>query len=90
MDGFLIGLGVGMFLAIISAGFIWYSQRLPPISSVYMIQTGMFFKMMLGSVISLIIIKVFKHIDLWAYALTLGMFVCVGLPIMAIFMTRKK
>jgi|TARA_R110000796_G_scaffold249713_1_gene377821 hypothetical protein len=89
MNGFLIGLGVSLFLTFINAAFIWYSKRISGASSLVIIQAGMLVKFMLGVIISFCIIKLFKDINLWAYTLTLGMFVCTSFPITAYIMTQK-
>lgn len=88
MDGFLVGLAVSLFLAFINVAFIWYSKRIHGISSVAMVQAGMLVKFMLGAIISFCIIKL-ANINLWAYALTLGMFVCIAFPVTAYIMTQK-
>ena len=89
MDGFLIGLGVSLFLTFINLAFIWYSQRISGASAVAIIQAGMLVKFMLGAIISFCIIKL-VNINLWAYALTLGMFVCIAFPVTAYIMTQNN
>lgn len=88
MDGFLVGLGVSLFLTFINIAFIWYAKRIHGISAVAMVQAGMLVKFMLGAIISFCIIKL-AEINLWAYALTLGMFVCIAFPITAYVMTNE-
>ena len=80
MGGFLVGLGVSLFLTFVNIAFIWYSKRI--------IQAGMLVKFMLGAIISFCIIKL-VDINLWAYALTLGMFVCTSFPVTAYIMTNE-
>ncbi len=88
MSGFLTGLGVSLFLTFINTAFIWYSKRISGASSLVIIQAGMLVKFMLGVIISFCIIKL-VDINLWAYALTLGMFVCTSFPVTAYIMTQK-
>ncbi|MEK9741335.1 MAG: hypothetical protein VW262_09135 [Flavobacteriaceae bacterium] len=88
MDGFLIGLGVSLFLTFINVAFIWYAKRISGVSALAIIQAGMLVKFMLGAIISFCIIKL-VDINLWAYALTLGMFVCIVFPITAYVMTNE-
>jgi hypothetical protein len=88
MDGLLIGLGVSLFLTFINVCFIWYSKRISGASAVAIVQAGMLVKFMLGVIISFCIIKL-VDINLWAYALTLGMFVCIAFPITAYIMTQN-
>jgi len=89
MSGFLVGLGVSLFLTFINLAFIWYSKRISGASAVAIIQAGMLVKFMLGAIISFCIIKL-VDINLWAYALTLGMFVCIAFPVTAYVMTENN
>jgi len=89
MDGFLIGLIVSLFLTFINIAFIWYSKQISGVSAVAIIQAGMLVKFMLGAIISFCIIKL-VNINLWAYALTFGMFICISFPVSAYIMTIKK
>lgn len=88
MSGFLTGLGVSLFLTFINVAFIWYSKRISGASAIAIVQAGMLVKFMLGAIISFCIIKLID-INLWAYALTLGVFVCTSFPITAYIMTQK-
>jgi len=89
MSGFLLGLGVGLFLTFISIASIWFARKTPGMVSIGVIQGGMLIKLMMGGILSMAIIK-FAPVDLWAYALTVGVYVCSVMPILAYFMTSEN
>lgn len=89
MDGFLIGLGVSLFLTFVNIAFIWYANQISGVAALAIIQAGMLVKFMLGAMISFCVIKL-VDINLWTYALTLGIFVCVAFPITAYMLLVAK
>jgi hypothetical protein len=90
MSGLIAGLIVCTILTIIGVGFICYAKNIEGISSIYFIQTGMFLKLVLGCIFTLIIVKLVPYkVDLWSYAMTLGIYGCVIYPLIAFLMVRK-
>ena len=88
MTGFLLGLGVSIFLTLISVGCIWFARRLEGATSIGIIQGGMLMKLILGGTLSLAIIK-FANVNHWAYALTVGCFVCLAMPVIAFYLVKS-
>lgn len=88
MSGFLLGIAVSIFLTLINVAFIWYSKQISGPSALAITQAGMLVKFMLGVIMTFCIIKLTEDINLWAYALVLGIFVCISFPVSAYMMTR--
>ena len=90
MSGFIAGLIVCSILTVIGVGFIWYARNINGISSIHFVKTGMILKLNLGCIFTLIIVKLIPYkVDLWSYAITLGVYGCVVYPIIAFLMVRK-
>jgi len=88
MDGFLVGLGVCLFLTFISGGFIWYSRQISGVASVTIIQAGMFAKLMLGITLSLVVFK-FTTVNALTFGLTVGIYSCMVFPIIAYLIVKN-
>jgi hypothetical protein len=89
MSGFILGIVVSIFLTLVNVAFIWYSKRISGPSAFALMQAGMLVKFMLGVIMTFCIIKLTDDINLWAYALVLGIFVCISFPVSAYIMTRN-
>lgn len=88
MGGFLFGLAVSAILTLISMGSIWFSRKIPGMASISIVQSGILIKMMMGGILSMVVFK-FADINLWAYALTVGIYVCSVLPLLAYLVVKK-
>jgi len=90
MSGFIAGFIVSLILTMVGVLSILYSRTINGMSSITIIQSAMFAKLMLGCIFTLSIIKLSPYdIDLWSYALTIGVYACVVFPIIA-YLTVKK
>jgi len=90
MSGFIAGCVVSLILTVVGVVAIMYSRTINGMASISIIQAAMFAKLMLGCIFTLALIKLapFK-IDLWSYALTLGVYSCAGFPTLTYFMMKK-
>jgi Ca2+/Na+ antiporter len=88
MTGFFLGLAVCAFLTMLTVASIWFARRLSGPTSLGVIQGGMLLKLMMGGILSMAIIK-FADVNLWAYALTVGAYVCMAMPVIAYFMVKQ-
>jgi len=88
IEGVIVGLGVSFFLTLISMGSIWFSRKIPGMASISIVQSGILIKMMMGGILSMVVFK-FADINLWAYALTVGIYVCSVLPLLAYLVVKK-
>lgn len=88
MSGFLLAIGVNIFLTLISGGFIWYSRQIPGPASLAIVQAGMFVKLMLGGTIALAVIKL-TNVNVIAFGMTMGVYACVAFPIIAYLMVKN-
>ena len=90
MSGFIAGGIVSLILTTIGVVAIIYSRTISGLASVSIIQAAMLVKLMLASTFTLALIKLAPfEINLWAYALTLGTYSCVGFPVIAYYTIKK-
>lgn len=90
MSGFIAGGVVSLILTAIGVVAIIYSRTISGMASISIIQAAMLVKLMLGCTFTLALIKLAPfEINLWAYALTLGTYSCVGFPIIAYYFMKK-
>ena len=90
MSGFIAGGIVSLILTVIGVVAIIYSRTISGMASVSIIQAAMLVKLMLAGIFTLALIKLAPfEINLWAYALTLGTYSCVGSPIIAYYIMKK-
>ena len=86
--GFLAGIGVCSVLTVITIMIIVISRNMNPGKSLSMIQSAGVIKFFL-TLLFTVAIFVYSDIDRLAYALTVGFYMCVGMPIIA-FMAVKN
>ena len=90
MSGLIAGGIVSLILTMIGVVAIMYSRTISGMASVSIIQAAMLVKLMLGCTFTLALIKLAPfEVNLWAYALTLGTYSCVGFPVIAYFIMKK-
>jgi len=88
VGGFLFGLAVSAILTLIQIGGIWFARKMPGIPSITIVNAGGLVKLMMGASLTLAIVNFFD-INLLAYSLTLGVWVCFVLPLIAYFMVKQ-
>jgi hypothetical protein len=88
VGGFLLGLGASAILTLIQIGGVWLARKMPGIPSITIVNAGGLVKLMMGASLSIAIIHFFD-INLLAYSLTFGVWVCFVLPLIAYFMVKQ-
>jgi hypothetical protein len=90
MSGFLAGGIVSLILTVVGVVAIMYSRTINGMASVSIIQAAMLVKLMLAGTFTMALIKLAPfEINLWAYAITLGTYSCVGSPIIAYYIMKQ-
>jgi hypothetical protein len=91
MSGFIAGLVVSLILTIVGILSIFYSKTISGPSSVAIIQAGMLVKLMLAGIFTLALIKLSPYnIDLFGYAITLGLYSCIAFPVIAYLIVKNE
>lgn len=90
MSGFIAGLVVSLILTSVGVLSILYSKTISGPSSVAIIQAGMLVKLMLAAICTLTLIKLSPYdVNLFTYAVTLGLYACVAFPVIAYLMVKR-
>ena len=91
MSGFITGLVVSLILTSVGVLSILYSKTISGPSSVAIIQAGMLVKLMLAGICTLTLIKLSPYdVDLFGYAVTLGLYSCVAFPVIAYLIVKHQ
>jgi len=91
MSGFIAGLVVSLILTSVGVLSILYSKTISGPSSVAIIQAGMLVKLMLAGICTLTLIKLSPYdVDLFGYAVTLGLYSCVAFPVIAYLIIKHQ
>jgi hypothetical protein len=91
MSGFIAGLVVSLILTSVGVLSILYSKTISGPSAVAIIQAGMLVKLMLAGICTMTLIKLSPYdVDLFGYAITLGLYACVAFPVIAYLMVKQR
>jgi hypothetical protein len=91
MSGFIAGLVVSLILTSVGVLSILYSKTISGPASVAIIQAGMLVKLMLAGICTMALIKLSPYdVDLFGYAVTLGLYSCVAFPVIAYLMVKQR
>ena len=89
ITGLIHGLILNAILTAVTVFLIWFSERISPRLATGIVQAGMLIKIMLGVFYTLLVFK-FGNIDEFVYTVTVGVYVCIIMPIITYFTVTRK